>query len=82
MSPFHTLTWKDFPKSQFLLSECLATLTDDGAWLTISKLIHPDDSQASREDPHLTLYLLTFLVLLRNVFGSLCLWGWFALESR
>ncbi len=37
-------TWKNFPKSQFLLSECLATLTDDGAWLTISKLIYPDDS--------------------------------------
>ena len=33
------LTWKHFPRAQFHLPECLATLTDDGAWLTISRLI-------------------------------------------
>ena len=32
-------TWKRFPRAQFLLPECLATLTDDGTWLTISRLI-------------------------------------------
>ena len=36
-------TWKEFPRVQFCLPECLATLTDDGAWLTISRLIKPDD---------------------------------------
>ena len=38
------LTWSSFPRSLFLLPECLATLTDDGAWLTISKLIMPSDA--------------------------------------
>ena len=37
------VTWNNFPKAQFHLPECLATLTDDGAWLTISQLIKPDD---------------------------------------
>ena len=37
-------TWKHFPRAQFHLPECLATLTDDGAWLTISRLIQPDDN--------------------------------------
>ena len=36
-------TWRQFPRAQFHLPECLATLTDDGAWLTISRLIKPDD---------------------------------------
>ena len=36
-------TWKNFPKSTFHFPECLATLTDDGSWLTISKLIYPSD---------------------------------------
>ena len=36
-------TWKEFPRVQFLLPECLATLTDDGAWLTISRLIKPNE---------------------------------------
>ena len=36
-------TWRKFPRAQFHLPECLATLTDDGAWLTISRLIQPDD---------------------------------------
>ena len=38
-------TWKHFPRAQFHLPECLATLTDDGAWLTISRLIKPDDKE-------------------------------------
>ncbi len=38
-------TWNNFPRSQFLLPECLATLNDDGAWLTISRLINPDDAK-------------------------------------
>ena len=37
-------TWESFPRARFLLPECLATLTDDGAWLTISRLIHPHDT--------------------------------------
>ena len=37
------VTWGNFPKFHFNLPECLATLTDDGAWLTISKNILPDD---------------------------------------
>ena len=35
-------TWENFPRVQFHLPECLATLTDDGAWLTISHLIQPN----------------------------------------
>ena len=37
-------TWKHFPRSQFHLPECLATLTDDGTWLTISRMIEIDDT--------------------------------------
>ena len=37
-------TWEHFPRAQFHLPECLATLTDDGAWLTISRLINPEDN--------------------------------------
>ena len=33
-------TWKNFPRSRFFLPECLATLNDDGAWLTISKFVN------------------------------------------
>ena len=40
-------TWRNFPRVQFHLPECLATLTDDGAWLTISSLIHPEDNKAN-----------------------------------
>ena len=36
-------TWKNFPKSTFHFPECLATLTDDGSWLTISRIIYSDD---------------------------------------
>ena len=36
-------TWRHFPRAQFHLPECLATLTDDGTWLTISSLIQPED---------------------------------------
>ena len=36
-------TWQHFPRAQFHLPECLATLTDDGTWLTISSLIQPED---------------------------------------
>ena len=37
-------TWKNFPRAQFLLSECLGTLTDDGTWLTISRMVNPNES--------------------------------------
>ena len=36
-------TWESFPRTKFILPECLATLTDDGAWLTISRLILSQD---------------------------------------
>jgi len=36
-------TWENFPRLQFLLPECLGTSTDDGTWLTISRLVHPKD---------------------------------------
>ena len=38
------ITWKRFPRAQFHLSECLATLTDDGTWLTISRMIDAEDA--------------------------------------
>ena len=36
-------SWENFPKTQFLLPECLGTSTDDGSWLTISRMIHPNE---------------------------------------
>ena len=36
-------TWNGFPRTQFILPECLGTSTDDGTWLTISRIIYPDD---------------------------------------
>ena len=36
-------TWKSFPQACFILPECLATLNDDGCWLTVSKLVNPSD---------------------------------------
>jgi len=42
-------TWDSFPRSKFIIPECLATLTDDGAWLTISKLVKPDNDLKSIE---------------------------------
>ena len=36
-------TWKNFPLKHFLLPECLGTSTDDGTWLTISRMIQPSD---------------------------------------
>lgn len=32
-------TWDGFPRSRFFLPECLATMTADGAWLTISRFV-------------------------------------------
>ncbi len=37
-------TWKDFPHTRFLIPQCLATLTDDGAWLTISVMVNKEDT--------------------------------------
>lgn len=36
-------TWDDFPRKYFVLPECLGTSTDDGAWLTISRMIQPKE---------------------------------------
>ncbi len=36
-------TWKNFPRKHFLLPECLGTSTDDGTWLTISRIVHPNE---------------------------------------
>ncbi len=36
-------TWESFPRASFILPECLATLNDDGCWLTVSKLVNPSD---------------------------------------
>ena len=36
-------TWQNFPIKYFILPECLGTSTDDGTWLTISRIIHPDE---------------------------------------
>ena len=36
-------TWKDFPRTKFILPECLGSLTDDGSWLTISKMVKPNE---------------------------------------
>ncbi len=35
----HDKTWEGFPRCRFYLPECLATMTEDGAWLTISKIM-------------------------------------------
>ena len=32
-------TWNDFPRKYFVLPECLGTSSDDGTWLTISRMI-------------------------------------------
>ena len=40
-------SWENFPKTQFLLPECLGTSTDDGSWLTISRMIHPNEEVES-----------------------------------
>ena len=36
-------TWNDFPRKYFVLPECLGTSTDDGTWLTISRMVAPDE---------------------------------------
>ena len=36
-------TWNDFPRKYFVLPECLGTSTDDGTWLTISRMIAPHE---------------------------------------
>ena len=36
-------TWQNFPIKYFILPECLGTSTDDGTWLTISRIIHPGE---------------------------------------
>ena len=36
-------TWNKFPRIQFLLPECLGTSTDDGSWLTISRMVKPNE---------------------------------------
>ena len=36
-------TWNKFPRTQFLLPECLGTSTDDGSWLTISRMVQPNE---------------------------------------
>ena len=35
-------TWDKFPRTKFLLPECLGISTDDGTWLTISCMVHPN----------------------------------------
>ncbi len=37
-------TWQNFPRTRFLIPQCLATLTDDGAWLTISSMVNERDT--------------------------------------
>lgn len=32
-------TWQGFPRNRFYLPECLATMTEDGTWLTLSKFV-------------------------------------------
>jgi len=48
-------TWKNFPRSRFFLPECLATLDDDGAWLTLSKFINSSMSIENFHDKLLQL---------------------------
>ena len=36
-------TWNKFPRIQFILPECLGTSTDDGSWLTISRMVKPNE---------------------------------------
>ena len=43
-------TWNKFPRTKFLLPECLGTSTDDGTWLTISKMIKPVDKSVFVEN--------------------------------
>ena len=49
-------TWSHFPRAQFHLPECLATLTDDGAWLTISRLVRPDDTVENLSEDYKPTY--------------------------
>ena len=37
-------TWQKFPRIKFMLPECLGTSTDDGTWLTISRIIKQHDN--------------------------------------
>ena len=39
--------WKGIPKASYILPECLATLTLDGCWLTISRMISDSDNHKS-----------------------------------
>ena len=39
--------WGEFPRSCYILPECLATLNPDGCWLTISKMVMKDDNHIS-----------------------------------
>ena len=43
-------TWEKFPRTQFLLPECMGTSTDDGTWLTISRMIKPVEEIRSVEN--------------------------------
>ena len=36
-------TWDKFPRTKFLLPECMGTSTDDGSWLTISRMVKPGE---------------------------------------
>ena len=42
--PKNNKIWGNFPRGCFVLPECLATITDDGSWLTISKKIDFSDN--------------------------------------
>ena len=35
--------WRNFPRGRYVLPECLATKTDDGTWITISRKIYETD---------------------------------------
>ena len=37
-------TWIGFPRFRFFIPECLATMNDDGSWLTLSTFVHKDIS--------------------------------------
>ena len=43
--PKHDAVWSRFAKNRFIIPECLGTMTEDGAWLTISTLINPKESK-------------------------------------
>ena len=43
-------TWENFPRTRFLIPECLGTSTDDGTWLTISRIVHPNKKLESLID--------------------------------